>query len=196
METLITRLAQMARAVGIHLVLATQRPSVDVRTGLIKANIPGRIAFSVASLMDSRTILDVSGAEKLLGRGDMLFAESGKPQVRVQGAYISDGEIQNVNEFIRRQRSNEFFFDQDKLVKRAASSNSTDELLAEVARYVVMMKKASINKISTKFNVGFNRAQKIVEMLSEMGIVSENVGSKARSVLVTESELDEILSKK
>ncbi len=140
------------------------------------------------------TIIDSAGADKLLGRGDMLFAESGKPQIRVQGAYISDIEIQNVNEFIRRQRSNEFFFDQENLVKKAASSSESDDLLTEVARYVVMMKKASINKISTEFNIGFNRAQKIVEMLEEMGIVSENVGSKARSVLITEAELDGILS--
>jgi S-DNA-T family DNA segregation ATPase FtsK/SpoIIIE len=140
------------------------------------------------------TIIDSAGADKLLGRGDMLFAESGKPQIRVQGAYISDIEIQNVNEFIRRQRSNEYFFDQEKLVNKAASSSQSDELFAEVARYVVMKKEASINKISKEFRVGFNRAQKIVEMLSEMGIVSDNVGSKARSVLVTETELDELLS--
>ena len=195
-ESSIMRLTQKARACGIHLIIATQRPSTDVVKGTIKSNIPTRIAFSVSSYVDSMTIIDSAGADKLLGRGDMLFAESGKPQIRVQGAYISDIEIQNVNEFIRRQRSNEYFFDQEKLVNKAASSSQYDELFAEVARYVVMKKEASINKISKEFRVGFNRAQKIVEMLSEMGIVSDNVGSKARSVLVTETELDELLSRK
>ncbi len=193
-ESSIMRLTQKARACGIHLIIATQRPSTDVIKGTIKSNIPTRIAFSVSSYIDSMTIIDSAGADKLLGRGDMLFAESGKPQIRVQGAYISDNEIQNVNEYITRQRSNEFFFDQENLVKKAASSSESDDLLSEVARYVVLMKKASINKISNEFSVGFNRAQKIVEMLEEMGIVSENVGSKARSVLVTETELDEKLS--
>ncbi|KFZ26980.1 MAG: DNA translocase SftA [Candidatus Izimaplasma bacterium HR2] len=195
-ESSIMRLTQKARACGIHLIIATQRPSTDVVKGTIKSNIPTRIAFMVSSYIDSMTIIDSAGADKLLGRGDMLFAESGKPQIRVQGAYISDIEIQNVNEFIRRQRSNEYFFDQEKLVNKAASSSQYDELFAEVARYVVMKKEASINKISKEFRVGFNRAQKIVEMLSEMGIVSDNVGSKARSVLVTETELDELLSRK
>jgi S-DNA-T family DNA segregation ATPase FtsK/SpoIIIE len=192
-ESAIMRLTQKARACGIHLIIATQRPSTDVVKGTIKSNIPTRIAFSVSSYIDSMTIIDSAGADKLLGRGDMLFAESGKPQIRVQGAYISDSEIQNVNEYITRQRSNEFFFDQENMVKKVASSSDSDDLLTEVARYVVMMGKASINKISTEFNIGFNRAQKIVEMLEEMGIVSENVGSKARSVLVTELELEEIL---
>lgn len=195
-EASIMRLTQKARACGIHLIIATQRPSTDVIKGTIKSNIPTRIAFSVSSYVDSMTIIDSAGADKLLGRGDMLFAESGKPQVRVQGAYISDIEIQNVNEFIRRQRSNEYFFDQEILVKRAATSLQSDELLTEVARYVVMKNEASINKISKEFRVGFNRAQKIVEMLGEMGIVSDNVGSKARNVLVSEVELDEILSNK
>lgn len=195
-EASIMRLTQKARACGIHLIIATQRPSTDVIKGTIKSNIPTRIAFMVSSYVDSMTIIDSAGADKLLGRGDMLFAESGKPQIRVQGAYISDIEIQNVNEFIRRQRSSEYFFDQEKLVKQAASSLQSDELLSEVARYVVMKKEASINKISKEFRVGFNRAQKIVEMLGEMGIVSDNVGSKARSVLVSELELDEMLSNK
>lgn len=195
-ESSIMRLTQKARACGIHLIIATQRPSTDVVKGTIKSNIPTRIAFSVSSYVDSMTIIDSPGADKLLGRGDMLFAESGKPQVRVQGAYISDSEITNVNEFITRQRSNEYFFDQDKLVKKAATSLQSDELLGEVARYVVMKREASINKISKEFRIGFNRAQKIVEMLGEMNVVSDNVGSKARSVLVSEEELDEILSHK
>jgi len=195
-ESSIMRLTQKARACGIHLIIATQRPSTDVVKGTIKSNIPTRIAFSVSSYIDSMTIIDSPGADKLLGRGDMLFAESGKPQIRVQGAYISDEEIQNVNEYIIRQRSNEYFFDQEKLVNKAASSAQSDEILIEVARYVVMKKEASINQISKEFRIGFNRAQKIVEILGEMGIVSDNVGSKARSVLVSELELEELLKKK
>lgn len=193
-EEAIMRLTQKARACGIHLIIATQRPSTDVIKGTIKSNIPTRIAFSVSSYIDSMTIIDSAGADKLLGRGDMLFAESGQPQVRVQGAYISDLEISNVNEFIRRQRDSEYYFTQDKLVKRAASAENYDELISEVAKYVVVQGECSINKISKEFKVGFNRAQKIVEMLSELGVVSDNLGSKARSVLVTMTELDEILA--
>jgi len=192
-EESVMRLTQKARACGIHLIIATQRPSTDVIKGTIKSNIPTRIAFMVSSYVDSMTIIDTVGADKLLGRGDMLYAESGKPHVRVQGAFISDVEIQNVNEFIIRQRSKEYFFDQEKLVKKATNTSQNDELLQEVSRYVVIQGEASINKISKEFRIGFNRAQKIVELLSDLGIVSDNVGSKARGVLVNEIELEEIL---
>jgi len=192
-EEAVMRLTQKARACGIHLIIATQRPSTDVIKGTIKSNIPTRIAFMVSSYVDSMTIIDTVGADKLLGRGDMLYAESGKPHVRVQGAFISDVEINNVNEFIKRQRSKEYFFDQEKLVKKATNTSQNDELLHEVSRYVVIQGEASINKISKEFRIGFNRAQKIVELLSDLGIVSDNVGSKARSVLVNEMELEEIL---
>ncbi|MBU1019710.1 MAG: DNA translocase FtsK [Firmicutes bacterium] len=195
-EEAIMRLTQKARACGIHLIIATQRPSTDVIKGTIKSNIPTRIAFSVSSYIDSMTIIDTVGADKLLGRGDMLFAESGQPQIRVQGAYISDGDIQTINDFIRKQRSNEYLFDQQNLVNRASSSLQSDELIGDVARFVVSEDEASINKISKEFRIGFNRAQKIVEMLAELNIVSDNVGSKARSVLVSELELDEILQGK
>jgi S-DNA-T family DNA segregation ATPase FtsK/SpoIIIE len=192
-EEAIMRLTQKARACGIHLIIATQRPSTDVVKGTIKSNIPTRIAFMVSSYIDSMTIIDGAGADKLLGRGDMLFAEAGKPHRRVQGAYISDIEIANVNEFIRRQRSSEYMFTQERLVKKAASVGNRDELTDDVARYVVLNGSASINKISKEFKIGFNRAQKIVEDLNEIGVVSDNVGSKARSVLVTTDELDSIL---
>ena len=192
-EEAIMRLTQKARACGMHLIIATQRPSTDVVKGTIKSNIPTRIAFMVSSYIDSMTIIDSAGADKLLGRGDMLFAESGQPQVRVQGAYISDIEIANVNEFIRRQRNPEFFFTQDKLIKTVAQAENYDELLDEVARYVVVLEECSINKISKEFKIGFNRAQKIVEMLAEINVVSDNLGSKARSVLVTMEELEMIL---
>ncbi len=191
-EEAIMRLTQKARACGIHLIIATQRPSTDVVKGTIKSNIPTRIAFMVSSYIDSMTIIDGAGADKLLGRGDMLYAESGKPQKRVQGAYISDSEIYNVNEYIRRQRDSEYMFTQETLVKKATSSKNSDELLEEIANFVVLNRAASINKISKQYNIGFNRAQKIVETLCDMGIVSNNVGSKARSVLVTEEELNKI----
>ncbi len=192
-EEAIMRLTQKARACGIHLIIATQRPSTDVVKGTIKSNIPTRIAFMVSSYIDSMTIIDGAGADKLLGRGDMLYAESGKPQRRVQGAFISDAEIYNVNEFIRRQRNSEYMFTQDRLVQQATSPSNSDDLYSEVARFVVISRSCSINKISKQFNIGFNRAQKIVETLHERGIVSENVGSKARSVLVSIEELEEIL---
>lgn len=193
-ESAIMRLTQKARACGIHLIIATQRPSTDVIKGTIKSNIPTRLAFMVSSYVDSMTIIDSVGADKLLGRGDMLYAESGQPQRRVQGAYVSDLEIHNVIEFITRQRSREYFFTQEKLVKKATNMSRSDDLLNEVAKHVVVKREASINKISKKFNIGFNRAQKIVEQLSDLGIVSGNVGSKARSVLVNEQELDEVLN--
>ncbi|MCK5761691.1 MAG: DNA translocase FtsK, partial [Candidatus Izimaplasma sp.] len=191
-ESAIMRLTQKARACGIHLIIATQRPSTDVIKGTIKSNIPTRLAFMVSSYVDSMTIIDSPGADKLLGRGDMLYAESGQPQRRVQGAYVSDLEIHNVIEFIKRQRSEEYFFTQEKLIKKITSSSNSDELLNEVAAYVVIKGEASINKISKEFKVGFNRAQKIVELLADLGIVSDNVGSKARSVLVNKQELEEI----
>ena len=193
-EGAIMRLTQKARACGIHLIIATQRPSTDVIKGTIKSNIPTRLAFMVSSYIDSMTIIDSVGADKLLGRGDMLYAESGQPQRRVQGAFVSDLEISNVIEFIRRQRSSEYFFTQDNLIKKANNASSSDELLPNVARYVVAKGKASINKISKEFNIGFNRAQKIVEMLADLGVVSDNVGSKARSVLVNEHELEVVLN--
>ena len=194
-ESAIMRLTQKARACGIHLIIATQRPSTDVIKGTIKSNIPTRLAFMVSSYVDSMTIIDSVGADKLLGRGDMLYAESGQPQRRVQGAFVSDLEIKNVIEFITRQRKQEYFFTQEKLVKKATKQETTDELFPDVARYVVLKGEASINKISKEFKIGFNRAQKIVETLSDLGIVSDNVGSKARSVLVNEEELMELLNK-
>ena len=193
-ESAIMRLTQKARACGIHLIIATQRPSTDVIKGTIKSNIPTRLAFMVSSYVDSMTIIDSVGADKLLGRGDMLYAESGQPQRRVQGAFVSDLEISNVIEYIKRQRTKEYFFTQEKLIKRATRPSSSDELLSDVARYAVKKGEASINKISKEFKIGFNRAQKIVELLSDLGIVSDNVGSKARSVLVNEQELEEVLN--
>lgn len=193
-EEAIMRLTQKARACGIHLIIATQRPSTDVVKGTIKSNIPTRIAFSVASYIDSMTIIDGAGADKLLGRGDMLFCENGQPQIRVQGAFISDRDIMKVNDFILDQRGPEYLFTKEKLVNNVAASEDKDELLEEVAYFVVRHGNASINRISKEFRIGFNRAQKIVEVLCTMGIVSDNVGSKAREALVSEIELEEILN--
>lgn len=193
-EEAIMRLTQKARACGIHLIIATQRPSTDVVKGTIKSNIPTRIAFSVASYIDSMTIIDSAGADKLLGRGDMLFCENGQVQRRVQGAYISDSDIASVNEFIRSQLPANYLFTKEKLVNSVATSNDKDDLLHEIAFFVVRQGNASINKISKEFRIGFNRAQKIVETLCTMGIVSDNVGSKARVALVSEIELEDMLS--
>lgn len=192
-EESIMRLTQKARACGIHLIIATQRPSTDIVKGTIKSNIPTRIAFSVSSHIDSQTIIDSSGADKLLGRGDMLFAENGQPKIRVQGAYISDDEIRNVNEFIRRQLKPTYLFTQEKLIQKATSVKNSDDLIEEVAKYIIVQGEASMNKISREFNIGFNRAKNIVEILCEMNIVSENLGSRSREVLVTLDELDEIM---
>ena len=195
-EEAIMRLTQKARAAGIHLIIATQRPSTDVVKGTIKSNIPTRIAFMVSSYVDSMTIIDSAGAEKLLGRGDMLFAESGKPQIRVQGAYISDEEIQAVTQFIKAQKEPDYQFTQESLVRRVVVSEKYDDLLDEIATFVVKHQEASINKISKEFHIGFNRAQKVVEQLYELGIVSDNVGSKARKVLVDQIELQKILTER
>jgi len=193
-EEAIMRLTQKARACGIHLIIATQRPSTDVVKGTIKSNIPTRIAFSVASYIDSMTIIDGAGADKLLGRGDMLFCENGQVQRRVQGAYISDSDIGTVNDFIRSQREANYLFTKEKLVSSVAASNDQDELLPDIARFVVKDGTASINKISKEFRIGFNRAQKIVETLCSMGIVSDNEGSKARTALLSEIELEDMFS--
>ncbi|TVP95113.1 MAG: DUF87 domain-containing protein [Acholeplasmatales bacterium] len=192
-EDAIKRLTQKARACGIHLIVATQRPSTDVIKGTIKSNIPTRIAFSVSSHVDSQTIIDASGADKLLGRGDMLFLSNGQNKIRVQGAYITDADIEKVTHFIREQQKPNYLFDQEMLVKNIAESFERDELFEDVAVFVVEAQEASINKISRQFSIGFNRAQSIVEALEEAGIVSENLGSRAREVLVSEEEIGTLL---
>jgi len=192
-EEAIMRLTQKARACGMHMIIATQRPSTDVIKGTIKSNIPTRIAFMVSSYIDSMTIIDSAGADKLLGKGDMLFAESGKPNFRLQGAYISDEEIYAVTDFIREQRESEYLFTQERLIKKATLTIDGDELTTEVSHYVVLQGECSINKISKEFKIGFNRAQKIVELLAGMGVVSDNLGSKARIVLVDAEGLAKIL---
>lgn len=194
-EESIMRITQKARAAGIHLLVATQRPSTDVIKGTIKSNIPSRIAFSVASHIDSQTILDSSGAEKLIGKGDMLLLMNGKNKRRLQGAYVSDQDIYSVTEFIKEQRPSDYLFTADELIEKAMNSFENDELLVDVAKFVISTGEASMNKIIKAFGIGFNRAQSIVNSLEAAGIVSENLGSRAREVLVDEEEAENIIER-
>ncbi len=194
-EDSIQRITQKARAAGIHLLVATQRPTTDVVKGTIKSNIPVRIAFKVASFVDSTTILDGAGAETLLGKGDMLFKKSERPH-RLQGAYIPDNEIYKATDFIRERYKANYIFEHDALKKLAELKDiASDDLFEDVAIFVVETQNASINSIQKQFEVGFNRAQKIVEMLEYYNIVSGAQGTKAREVLVNLGQLDQILGK-
>ncbi|WP_233711115.1 DNA translocase FtsK [Lederbergia citrisecunda] len=189
-EESICRIAQKARACGIHLIIATQRPSVDVITGLIKANVPTRIAFSVSSQVDSRTIIDISGAEKLLGRGDMLFLGSGSSKpVRLQGTFVSDQEIDRVVEFVRTQGKPNYMFEQEELLKRAQVQEDEDELFLESCDFVVNQGSASTSLLQRQFRIGYNRAARLILMMEQQGIISEAKGSKPRDVLINEREL-------
>ena len=191
-EDSITRLAQMARAAGIHLIIATQRPSVDVITGIIKANIPSRIAFAVSSAVDSRTILDGSGAEKLLGRGDMLFLPAGasKP-VRVQGAFVSDQEVEAVVNFVIEQQKAQY---QEEMipteVEEIPAYEETDELYDEAVQLVTDMQTASVSMLQRRFRIGYSRAARIVDQMEMRGIVGPPEGSKPRQVLTSTVESD------
>ncbi|WP_044894473.1 DNA translocase FtsK [Bacillus alveayuensis] len=189
-EEAICRIAQKARACGIHLIVATQRPSVDVITGLIKANIPTRIAFSVSSQVDSRTIIDTNGAEKLLGRGDMLFLENGTSKtIRVQGNFVSDEEIERVVAHVKNQMSPSYLFKQEDFIKQNSLSHEDDELFYEACEFVVQQGGASTSSLQRRFRIGYNRAARLIEMMEEQGIISEARGSKPRDVLITEEEL-------
>ncbi len=190
-EEAICRIAQKARACGIHLIIATQRPSVDVITGLIKANVPTRIAFSVSSQVDSRTIIDMGGAERLLGRGDMLFLENGasKP-VRLQGTFVTDDEIDEVVQFIRDQKEPEYLFQQEELLKKAAVAEEEDDLFYEACEFLINQGGASTSLLQRRFRVGYNRAARLIEMMEKQGIVSESRGTRPRDVLITESDLE------
>ncbi len=200
-EDAICRLAQLARACGIHLVIATQRPSVNVITGLIKANVPSRIAFSVSSSVDSRTILDMTGAEKLIGKGDMLFYPAGypKPQ-RAQGAFVSDSEVQAVVDYLTEQGGGvDYNMEIEKQVSGAASvsdsapKNSRDEYFEEAGRFIIEKDKASIGMLQRMFKIGFNRAARIMDQLAQAGIVGEEEGTKPRKILMTMEEFEELL---
>nr|WP_297939194.1 DNA translocase FtsK [uncultured Lachnoclostridium sp.] len=201
-EESICRLAQLARAAGIHLVIATQRPSVNVITGVIKANIPSRIAFSVSSAVDSRTIIDSAGAEKLLGKGDMLFYPAGfaKP-IRVQGAFVSDQEVSSVVEFLTRDVAatydNAIVEKISSQTKAAASaggpSNDRDEYFLEAAKFIIEKDKASIGMLQRVFKIGFNRASRIMDQLYDAGVVGEEEGTKPRKVIMSMEQLEEYI---
>ncbi|MBO9131231.1 DNA translocase FtsK [Bacillus sp. 165] len=189
-EEAICRIAQKARACGIHLLVATQRPSVDVITGLIKANIPTRIAFTVSSQVDSRTIIDISGAEKLLGRGDMLFLENGtsKP-IRVQGVYVSDEEIERAVAHVKEQMKPNYLFQQEDLLAKVEQHETEDELFFEACQFVLDQGGASTSSVQRRFRIGYNRAARLIEEMELQGIISEQRGTKPRDVLITEEDL-------
>lgn len=206
-EDAICRLAQLARAAGIHLIIATQRPSVNVITGTIKANIPSRVAFSVSSVVDSRTILDSGGAEKLLGQGDMLFFPSGYSEpVRLQGAFVSDEEVNKVVDFLKQENEtstyNEAITDHiannaDTVEKaeeaeKEAAANACDEYFSEAGRFIITSDKASVGMLQRKFSIGFNRAARIMDQLEEAGVVGPAVGTKPRNILMTIEEFEQM----
>lgn len=203
-EESICRLAQLARAAGIHLIIATQRPSVDVITGLIKANMPSRIAFAVSSGVDSRTILDMNGAEKLLGKGDMLFYPQGmsKP-ARVQGAFVSDKEVSEVVEYIKGQCIDGGYTAdiEEKIANISASSgggftndaSERDSYFADAGKFIIEKEKASIGMLQRVFKIGFNRAARIMDQLEEVGVVGPEEGTKPRRVLMNEEQFEQLL---
>jgi S-DNA-T family DNA segregation ATPase FtsK/SpoIIIE len=203
-EDAICRLAQLARAAGIHLIIATQRPSVNVITGLIKANIPSRIAFAVSSAIDSRTIIDGSGAEKLLGKGDMLFFPSGYPKpVRIQGAFISDKEVSSVVEFLKKN-NNEAVYSDDihekinnakagDLSLQGGGENERDEYFPEAGKFIIDKDKASIGMLQRVYKIGFNRAARIMDQLAEAGVVGPEEGTKPRKILMSLEEFEQYL---
>lgn len=197
-EMLITRLAQMSRAVGIHLILATQRPSVDVITGLIKANFPSRIAFQVSTKVDSRTIIDGNGAEKLLGNGDMLFLETGQPEsVRIHGAYISSEETEGVVSFIREQGIEMMALEsisQSIGEPTATEIDLGDPLFKEACEVVIRHKQGSVSLLQRRLGIGYQRAARLIDKLEQAGIVSPFDGSKAREVLVDKTYLETLFA--
>ena len=185
-EDAITRLAQMARAAGIHLIIATQRPSVDVITGIIKANIPSRIAFSVSSMIDSRTILDMGGAEKLLGRGDMLFLPVGasKP-IRVQGAFLSDQEVEDIVTYVISQQKAQYQEDMIPDEQQEVSGEVEDTLYDSAVQLVIEMETASVSMLQRRFRIGYSRAARLIDEMEARGIVGPYEGSKPRTVLIS-----------
>lgn len=202
-EDAICRLAQKARAAGMHLVIATQRPSVDVITGLIKANVPSRIAFAVSSQVDSRTILDSVGAEKLLGKGDMLFFPSGAPKPsRVQGAFVSDDEVEKIVDFIKSNGTATYSEDilesiensnkTDKEIAQESEEDDTDPFLMDAIQTVVETGQASTSFIQRRFKVGYARAGRIIDQMEERGVISGYQGSKPREVLMSKERWEEL----
>ena len=206
MEGAICRLAQLARAAGLHLILATQRPSVNVITGLIKANMPSRIAFSVSSGVDSRTIIDMNGAEKLLGKGDMLFYPSGYPKpVRVQGSFVSDKEVQSVVDYLISNNGNTSYNNeleehmntnlpgQQEAAGPGEGKDAHDVYFIEAGKLIIDKDKASIGMLQRMFKIGFNRAARIMDQLAEAGVVGPEEGTKPRKILMSKEEFDQYI---
>ncbi len=204
-EDSICRLAQMARAAGMHLILATQRPTVNVITGLIKANVPSRIALKVSSNMDSRTILDTGGGEKLIGRGDMLFSPVGAPKpVRVQGCYASEEEIEGVTSYIKKSSKAEYNAEIEESIKRIATEEiaqgkksgsdggddglDVDSKMEEAIQFVIESGQASTSMLQRRLKVGYARAGRMIDDMEQLGVVGPHQGSKPRDVLMTYSE--------
>ncbi|MBO5094288.1 MAG: DNA translocase FtsK [Lachnospiraceae bacterium] len=203
-EESICRLAQLARAAGIHLIIATQRPSVDVITGLIKANMPSRVAFAVSSGVDSRTILDMNGAEKLLGKGDMLFYPQGYPKpARIQGAFVSDKEVADVVDFLKNQTlGNVYSDDIESQIQNlgtasgggaGAAASEKDDYFVEAGRFIIEKDKASIGLLQRAFKIGFNRAARIMDQLYEAGVVGDEEGTKPRKILMSSEEFEQYI---
>ena len=203
----ICRIAQKARAAGMHLIVATQRPSVDVITGVIKANIPSRIAFAVSSHVDSQTILDEKGAEKLVGKGDMLFRPMGQGEpTRIQGCFVSDREVNSVIDYVKSQvegtgqdaRQAEILARIERSDTNGSSakeqSNGGDELLMDAIELVIDSGKASVSMLQRRFRIGYNRAARIVDIMEEMGVVGPQDGSSPRQVIMTREEFEQLQS--
>jgi S-DNA-T family DNA segregation ATPase FtsK/SpoIIIE len=197
MEMAVSKLAQMARAVGIHLVVATQRPSVDVITGVIKANFPCRMAFKVASKTDSRTIIDANGAERLLGKGDMLMMPPASAEpMRLHGAYVSSAETQRLVEFLRKQSHlAQPAFSLESADRHDVGIDLKDELFEQAARIVITHKQGSVSILQRRLKIGYSRAARLIDILEAAGIVGPFEGSKARQVLVDETYLESLSAK-
>ncbi|MDP2938362.1 MAG: DNA translocase FtsK [Candidatus Omnitrophota bacterium] len=185
-ENAITRLAQLSRAVGIHLILATQRPSVDVITGVIKANFPARISFKVASKVDSRTVLDMNGADKLLGRGDMLFLRPGESKlIRAQGSLLNDREIERIVDFIKSQA--EPVYDEEILKEQQKSvfvNGEKDEFYDQAVKVIMESGQASVSILQRRLRLGYTRAARIIDMMEQEGLIGSFEGSKPRKILI------------
>jgi len=199
-ELLVTRLAQMARAVGIHLILATQRPSVDVLTGLIKANFPARVAFQVASKVDSRTIIDANGADKLLGNGDMLFLSTGQPEPRrIHGAFVSSQDTEALVKFINDQGVSMLALEGISQATGETTEKDVDfgdPLFREACETVIRHKQGSVSLLQRRLGIGYQRAARLIDKLEQAGIVSTYDGSKAREVLVDQAYLESLFTGK
>lgn len=193
-EVSISRITQKARACGIHLIIATQRPSVDVITGTIKANIPTRIAFAVSSQVDSRTILDTAGAERLLGRGDMLYLGNGQSApVRLQGTFVTDDEIERIIEHVSREAEPDYLFGQEDLLAAAVEEEETDPLFHEACSFIIEQGSASTSALQRHFSIGYNRAAKLIDRMEANQFISEQRGSKPRDVFLTEQKFESFM---